>query len=544
MIEFELNGRQVTLDDDGGSLLDALRGPLQVTSVKDGCSPQGQCGCCTVLVDGTPRVACVTPLRRVASRSVTSIEGLAAETALAWGEAFYEVGGSQCGFCTPGIICRFEALRRREPDASIEQVEQALLAHQCRCTGWQTICEAWDRLRPRRGPDKASGRSAEAAETRAALEGRTPQQVNPGVALGRGGFADDACPAEALVAVPDGNGSWAVGETLAEARRNAGKIQGRRTTLAASWPIEPPPGQWDLTWQTSWVEPAYLETDASWCLPGGEPASPLANGGAFGAKQASPVGAAARRLADQYQRPVRALFAREDVVRYGPKRPPLAAGIDRRARRISVRVARTDGVAEALRAGIAAQLGGADGTAGVTVEIEEVDLAGPPTSLALRAAGWAEGVLLACALLQAPEPIVVRSPEGARAQARLQSDGSLVVSVSCGEVLDEVVLRSYCVGAAHMAAGWVCAESMVVDETGNPADLTIRSAGVLRAIDMPRVVVDIDRTMDSGAETGAGSAVNGSDAVFVAVAAELWRSQGYPHRWPTGSALRGASRLS
>ena len=76
-IAFELDGSPVTVGDDGMSLLEALREHLGVRSAKDGCSPQGQCGCCTVLVDGDARVACVTPLRRVAGRRVTTVDGLA-----------------------------------------------------------------------------------------------------------------------------------------------------------------------------------------------------------------------------------------------------------------------------------------------------------------------------------------------------------------------------------------------------------------------------------------------------------------------------------
>ncbi len=76
---------------------------------------------------------------------------------------------------------------------------------------------------------------------------------------------------------------------------------------------------------TSWVEPAYLEPDASWCVPGGEPASPLANGGAFGGKTHSAAPHAARELADHFGKPVRVVYSREDVVRLGPKRAPLAA---------------------------------------------------------------------------------------------------------------------------------------------------------------------------------------------------------------------------
>src|SRR5690348_5814145 len=125
-LEFRLNGVDVTVDDVDASLLEVLREQLGVRSVKDGCSPQGQCGCCTVLVDGSPRVACVTPARRVAGREITTVEGLG-PTAQRWAHAFAATGASQCGFCTPGIIVRFDALRTRSPDAGAGDVERGLL---------------------------------------------------------------------------------------------------------------------------------------------------------------------------------------------------------------------------------------------------------------------------------------------------------------------------------------------------------------------------------------------------------------------------------
>ena len=108
-LRFVLDGRAVEVPDDGCSLLEALRDRLHVRSAKDGCSPQGQCGCCTVLVDGQARVACVTPARRVAGREVTTVEGL--DDADRWAAAFTAAGASQCGFCTPGIVVRLSARR-------------------------------------------------------------------------------------------------------------------------------------------------------------------------------------------------------------------------------------------------------------------------------------------------------------------------------------------------------------------------------------------------------------------------------------------------
>ena len=105
-VTFDLDGEAVAVPDDGGSLLGALRDHLGRRGPKDGCSPQGQCGCCTVLVDGAPRVACVTPARRVAGRSITTVDGLDPDVRTAWTEALCATGGSQCGFCTPGIVVR------------------------------------------------------------------------------------------------------------------------------------------------------------------------------------------------------------------------------------------------------------------------------------------------------------------------------------------------------------------------------------------------------------------------------------------------------
>src|SRR4029079_12434334 len=105
-LELHVNGQVVSVSDYGSSLLEVLRDRLGFLSVKDGCSPQGQCGCCTVLVDGQPRVSCVTPARRVDGRAVSTIEGLADADRRAWGDAFCAAGASQCGFCTPGIILR------------------------------------------------------------------------------------------------------------------------------------------------------------------------------------------------------------------------------------------------------------------------------------------------------------------------------------------------------------------------------------------------------------------------------------------------------
>jgi xanthine dehydrogenase small subunit len=514
-----VDGRAVEVDDDGVSLLEALRDRCGARSPKDGCSPQGQCGCCTVLVDGQPRVACVTPVRRMAGRHVVTLDGFDDGERRRWAEAFTRHGASQCGFCTPGIIVRLAALSRRSPGPlSAPEVEAALGAHLCRCTGWRTIVDA--ALDASGAAPVGDGRrDPAAASRRASIEGGAPRQVGPEIALGHGGFADDLAPQDALVAVLSVGGEWVVGETLAAARAAAGKIQGRRTTAEVTWPLEVPPGDWDVALRTTWVEPAYLEPDASWCRPGERPVSPLANGGAFGGKAASPVGAVARELADRHGRPVRVVLAREDVVRLGPKRPPIAAGL-RQDGSGTVRVVRTPGVAAVLR------------RTAPGVVVEEVDVPGPPTSLAIRGAGWAEVAAMAAAL---SGDAAVTAPSGGWARATVEaastggSRGAIRVQVAAGPPLDEVVLRSYCVGAAHQALGWVTSEAISVGEDGVPADLTIRSFGILRARDVPPVTVEV---LAPG-PPGPVEAANGSDAVFAAVAAAAWIAEGLPPAWPT-----------
>jgi len=504
-VSFTLNGTQVSVDSQG-TLLTALRDHLRIPSVKDGCAPQGQCGCCTVWVDGDPRVSCVTPVQRVDGRVVTTVEGLDAEVREAWGEAMCATGGSQCGFCTPGIIMRLEA-------------DKDLLAHMCRCTGWQTINEA---VQVRRGEiilPQSDSRDLVAAQQRAAIEGRATQDVGPHVALGAGGFADDIAPANSLVAVPSVSGEWFVGETTADARRSAATVQGRKSSVGLTYPIDLPVGassSFAHTLQTTWVEPGYLEPDAVWCEPHGEPVGPLLNGGAFGGKSitselALELQEAAQRLANEHQRPVRVVLSREDVVRRSPKRPPMALAV-RADGSGEGWVARTSGLADIISDYAPNWL------------MHEIDVDGPATSVDVRAAGWAEIAVMKSSVSPETEwGDYVVSPEGAQAWARVDDLG-IHVRVQCGLVLDAVVLRSYCIGAAHMGLGWFRSEGIAVNESGEPVDLTIRSFGVIRAVDTP--LIDIEIVEDDG------PSINGSDAVFAAVAAAAWRAAEFPSRWP------------
>ena len=518
-MQFELNGLQVEVADDGASLLEVLRDRLGITSTKPGCNPQGQCGCCTVLVDGEPRVSCVTPARRIRGRSVTTLEGLAAERQKAWGEALCATGGSQCGYCTPGIVMRLEGGLQKGADLCERAVvDRALAAHLCRCTGWQTIVEA-AAIVASETPVDLSGRDFDAASRRASIEGHAHQRVGADIALGMGGFADDGAPADAAVGLLNADGHWVTAPTMSEARALTGKVQGRNTTVETAAPIAVPEGDWAITLQTGWVEPAYLETDAAWAAPGTEATDPLANGGAFGAKVNSPVPDDATRLVAELGGPVRLRWSREDVVRRGPKRPPMAIGLRADGSGVA-HVARTPGIAEVITA------------YAPEVEVVEVDIVGPATSASIRGAGWAEVAAIRAALGASPgmNEATVVSPEGATATVRIDEDGAHV-NVRCGEVLDAAVVRAYAIGAVHMALGWVTSERLAVGPDGAPLNLTIRSFGVVRPTDM--IPVHVDVVEEAGAEP-----VSGSDAVFAAAAAAVWLSQAraegeLPNAWPT-----------
>jgi xanthine dehydrogenase molybdenum-binding subunit len=142
-VAFTLNGTPVAVRADHPHLLAALREELDVTSPKDGCSPSGQCGCCTVLVDGKAVVACQQSLAKVEDRSVTTLEGFPDEERQRFADAFAACGGLQCGFCIPGIVVRAKALiDKRGADLTRGDMARHLGAHLCRCTGYVKVLDA------------------------------------------------------------------------------------------------------------------------------------------------------------------------------------------------------------------------------------------------------------------------------------------------------------------------------------------------------------------------------------------------------------------
>lgn len=141
-LRFTVNGEDRTVMLDGWErLLDVLRDHLDLTGTKRGCD-DASCGACTVLVDGEPRKSCTLPARKLQGRQVQTIEGMARGTELhPIQRALIETGAVQCGYCIPGIVMRLHALFRKSPDASGEEIIEALTSHLCRCTGYEAILE-------------------------------------------------------------------------------------------------------------------------------------------------------------------------------------------------------------------------------------------------------------------------------------------------------------------------------------------------------------------------------------------------------------------
>ena len=138
-----VNGRDHDLAAaDSALLLEVLRDKLALTGTKQGCDG-GECGACTVLVDGEPRLACITLAASVEGRRIETIEGLVEGGRMsALQQAFHEKLGTQCGFCTPGMVMAAEALLRRERDPSEAEIREALSGNLCRCTGYVKIIES------------------------------------------------------------------------------------------------------------------------------------------------------------------------------------------------------------------------------------------------------------------------------------------------------------------------------------------------------------------------------------------------------------------
>ena len=148
-VHFTLNGEPVNVSSEHPHLLSALREELHVLSPKDGCAPQGQCGCCTVLVDGKARIACSTSLERIADTEITTLEGFEEGERERLATAFAVTGALQCGFCTPGILMASVDFLSRHAEPTREEITEMLSGQLCRCTGYVPIVDAIERAAAR-----------------------------------------------------------------------------------------------------------------------------------------------------------------------------------------------------------------------------------------------------------------------------------------------------------------------------------------------------------------------------------------------------------
>lgn len=147
-LEFTLNGKMVMVDvPSHWTLLRVLREKLGLTGTKEGCGI-GECGACTVLIDGRPVNACLVMAPKAEGRSVETIEGLGSRDSLhPLQQSFIDHGAVQCGFCTPGILMSAKALLNENPHPTRDEVKEAISGHLCRCTGYQQIIEAIEGVR-------------------------------------------------------------------------------------------------------------------------------------------------------------------------------------------------------------------------------------------------------------------------------------------------------------------------------------------------------------------------------------------------------------
>jgi len=142
-LRFSLNGREVSVSvDPRETLFDTLRERLRLTGTKGACL-EGECGSCTVLLDGEPVTSCLVMALQVDGREVTTVEGLADNGQLsALQAAFVRTGAVQCGYCTPGLLVSATALLRKNPRPSADEVRHGLAGNLCRCTGYNKIVDA------------------------------------------------------------------------------------------------------------------------------------------------------------------------------------------------------------------------------------------------------------------------------------------------------------------------------------------------------------------------------------------------------------------
>jgi selenium-dependent xanthine dehydrogenase len=142
-IQITVNGTEHKLDvREDESLLEVLRNRCGVTSVKDGCAPQGQCGCCLALIDGKAKVTCAGKAVKADGKEILTLDGLSQEERQLISDAFVAAAGLQCGFCIPGFALRAKHLLEKNPNPTREEIAKGIDAHLCRCTGYIKLIDA------------------------------------------------------------------------------------------------------------------------------------------------------------------------------------------------------------------------------------------------------------------------------------------------------------------------------------------------------------------------------------------------------------------
>ena len=142
-VEFILNGKQVQVEGSASDrLLDILREHFDLTASKEGCG-EGECGTCTILMNGDAVLACLTPLVQLEGSEILTLEGVAANPAAKdFLERFVAKGGTQCGACTPGILVNAWQLHQEDSSQNRDQLRKSLSGNLCRCTGYESILQA------------------------------------------------------------------------------------------------------------------------------------------------------------------------------------------------------------------------------------------------------------------------------------------------------------------------------------------------------------------------------------------------------------------
>ncbi|MCK4972482.1 MAG: 2Fe-2S iron-sulfur cluster binding domain-containing protein, partial [Candidatus Heimdallarchaeota archaeon] len=144
-VTFTLNGKETTVNyEEGMSVLDVLREICHIKSCKDGCSGQGTCGACTVLINGRAMVSCRQKPASIEGKEIITIEGLDKIEQDILSKSFVKEGAIQCGFCTPGLVLRIKSFLDQHPTSTREEKAKAITGNLCRCTGYQRILDAME----------------------------------------------------------------------------------------------------------------------------------------------------------------------------------------------------------------------------------------------------------------------------------------------------------------------------------------------------------------------------------------------------------------